>query len=208
MTAANRGRAAATPLSGGRVWRWGILCLAVCLAGVAWWHWESGKRPAARRPLPEVSRTNLVRRDDRWFQASATNPFTGWLLDFYLDGSRQSRSLISNGLPNGPSEGWYTNGQIQIVEGFKDGISHGSRTKWHPNGARMTEGRIVDGKHEGVFRRWYDNGGLAEEIEMRNGQADGPSRAYYPSGFLKSEVTLRQGEVVERVAWVDGEKRP
>ncbi len=208
MTAANSGRGSGTPPSGGTVWRWVIPCLAVCLAGVAWWHWGSGKRPAALPPLPEVSRTNLIRRDDRWFQASATHPFTGWLLDSYPDGSRLSRSFISNGLPNGPSEGWYTNGQIQIAEGFKDGLSHGLRTKWHPNGAKMTEGSLVAGKHEGTFRRWYDNGALAEEIEMQDGLPNGHSRAFYASGFLKAEATLRQGEVVERVAWADREKEP
>ncbi len=67
---------------------------------------------------------------------------------------------------------------------------------------------IVNGKHEGVFHRWHDTSTLAEEIEMHDGQPDGPSYDYYPSGFLQTQAQLRQGEVVERLSWADGERKP
>ena len=181
-----------------------LVCGAIALLVGGWF---SG-REVVPLPLPEVSRTNLVRLDGRWCQFCQTNPFTGWMVEHYPSGSLLSRSLVSNGLLNGVSEGWQTNGQLQICEYFKDSVSHGLRTKWHPNGAKMTESMIADGKHQGTFRRWHENGALAEEIEMHDGQPDGQSRAFYPSGFLKSQATLRLGEVMERKSWEDGEIKP
>ena len=208
MARADDHLALATTPQPGRVSRRVVLALLAGVAATAWWLGWAGRHHAPRGALPEVARTNLVQQAQQWYQPGQTNPFTGWMVDFYQGGSPQSRSFLSNGLLNGLSEGWYTNGQLEVAEQFKDGVSHGLRTKWHPNGAKMTEGMIVNGKHEGVFHRWHDTGTLAEEIEMHDGQPDGPSYDYYPSGFLKTQARLRQGEVVERLSWADGERKP
>ncbi len=158
-------------------------------------------------PLPELHLTNLVQRGDRWLVAGTTNAFTGLLLDTYEDGSKKSRSAVSNGLLNGPSFGWHTNAQLQVEEHFVAGNSHGLRTKWHPNGRKLSEANVVEGRFQGVFRRWHDNGAIAEEMELKDGKPDGVSRAYYPSGFAKSRATLRGGRMVEQIFWNDGEHR-
>jgi len=167
----------------------------------------SRHRPSPRAPLAEVHRQNLELRAGKWYWPGQTNGFTGLLLDTYEDGTRKSLSAVSNGLLDGRSVGWHTNGQQQVEEHFVTGTSHGLRTKWHANGQKLSEVNIVNGKLHGTFRSWHENGERAEEVELKDGQPDGVSKSYFPSGFLKSQVTLRNGKVVEQRFWKDGEYR-
>ena len=140
----------------------------------------------------------MVQNEGRWYAVGETNPYTGWMLDFYPGGATLSRCQLTHGRLNGLSETWYTNGQLHVREYFIDGVSHGHREKWHPNGARLSEATVVDGKVTGTFRSWYDNGQLCEQIELKLGRPNGTGFAYYPSGFLKAETSVRDGQVLDR----------
>ncbi|HOK78479.1 MAG TPA: toxin-antitoxin system YwqK family antitoxin [Verrucomicrobiota bacterium] len=162
-------------------------------------------RSASKKASPEVDRTELTLIDGRLHRKGEPKAFTGLMIERYPGGALQSRSSVSNGLLHGVSEGWYTNGQKQVVEHFEAGVSHGLRIKWYPTGAKLSEANIVHGKIEGIFRKWHENGVLAEEIPMLDGQPDGRSRAYYPDGRLKAEAVLRAGRVLEQKFWTENE---
>jgi len=178
-----------------------VVAVIGCGGVLLWRFWLSPGAPQA----VEVSRADLTARGGRLYQAGQGQPFSGWLVERYPSGSIKSRSALVNGLLDGVSEGWRTNGQLQVREHFHRGLSHGLRTKWYANGNKLSEVTIVDGKLHGTFRRWHENGNLAEEIELRQGSPEGLSRAYYPSGCLKAEVRMENGKPVERKSWKDGE---
>ena len=182
-----------------------ILGFAVCilLCVILFPRRGAGPGPVS---LPEVPRAQLTLRDGCFYQAGANVPFTGFVTERYPGGGLKCRSVVSNGLLEGLSAGWHTNGQQQVEEYFHAGISHGHRTKWHENGSKQSEADIAEGKIQGLFRRWHDNGRLAEEITMNNGEPEGLSRAYYPNGQIKAEVELRHGEVVKRQYWDEAGK--
>ncbi len=177
------------------------LVLVVALALVLW-----PAKTHQTTALPEVANTNLIHFDGRWCQSQAghTNRFTGILLEYYPSGPLLSRSMVSNGLLEGLSEVWHTNGQLQIREYYRTNFSDGPRTKWYPDGKKLSEATIVLGKMQGVFRRWYENGRLAEEIPMRDGKIEGVGRSYYESGYLKTELTISDGKVIQTKNWPDG----
>ncbi len=185
----------------------GWVGLGVGLAIVAGWAVLRHRQPTLITDTAVVARTNLAFRDGRWFQLAGTNAFTGWMVEYYPNGSLCSRTAVSNGMLNGVAEGWYTNRQLQVREHFKDGVSDGMREKWHQNGAKSSEATIVQGKITGTFRSWHDNGQLAEQIDMNLGQPDGIAWAYYPSGWLKAQTTVRHGQVLDRKVWSDGEAK-
>jgi antitoxin component YwqK of YwqJK toxin-antitoxin module len=118
-----------------------------------------------------------------------------------------SRSVISNGLLNGLSEGWYTNRQLQVRENYRTNYSDGVRTKWWPNGRKLSEAMIVLGRIQGLYRRWYEDGMLAEEIPMQEGKIEGLGRAHYENGSVKAEVTCHDGKVVGQHTWKEGERQ-
>ena len=160
-----------------------------------------------KAPALEVSRHDLMQTGGHWYRSGATNPFTGWMVDYYPGGALLSRSRISNGLLNGLSETWHTNSQMQVRESFKDGISDGLREKWYENGLKQSRATIVAGQIIGTFQSWHDNGQLSEQIDMKHGQPDGTAWAYYPSGFVKAETTVAGGKVLARKSWEDGQRR-
>lgn len=190
--------------------RWVLACAALLLAvAISLVLRPSRTRTASPGETPrETPRSELTLREGAWYRARNTSPFTGVMVETYETGQQKSRSEIVNGLIEGLSEGWHTNGQRQIAEHFHKGISHGLRTKWHANGNKLSEVQIVYGKLEGTFRRWSEDGALFQEIEMTQGNPEGVSRAYYRSGFVRTEVRIHDGKVQDQKLWKDGEHPP
>lgn len=147
----------------------------------------------------EVGMDRLVLREGRWMKTDETNAFTGMMVEFYPDGTLQSRSAVSNGLLHGASEGWYTNGVLAIREVFVAGKSHGTRTKWNVMSHRIAETTISQGQIHGYHREWHTNGTLALEVTMSQGKPHGLSRKWSPDGSLAGQWTLSNGAVVAKV---------
>jgi len=175
----------------------GVLLVVLLSVGLWWTHQH------AESVNPIFSPIDLESNETFLFMTRTNEPFDG-LEHFYTSGALKSRSqVISNGVLDGLSLGWYTNGQLQVSEYFKQGVSHGLRTKWYADGAKQSEAEIVDGRIHGAFKRWHPNGTLAIEASFKEGKPDGTSRAFYPSGYLKSEVKIRDGEMIEQNQWDD-----
>ena len=163
------------------------------------------RRTPPKPALREVPARELTLRDGRSYWKDESVPFTGIIKEAYPEGKPKSRSVLSNGLMHGVSEGWYTNGVLQVREHFVEGVSHGLREKFFTDGLKMSETTIKEGKIEGTFKRWHENGRIREEVEMRGGNPNGTSVAYYPSGSLKARARLEDGKVIEQKFWKDGE---
>jgi antitoxin component YwqK of YwqJK toxin-antitoxin module len=149
----------------------------------------------------------LVLRDGLLCRTNTGAPFTGHLVETYPDGSLKSRATLYGGLLEGLSEGWQTNGVLQITETFHENLSDGVRTKWCLSGAKLSESTLVQGKMQGVFHGWHENGQLAEEIMLKDDQPIGEARAWYPSGFLKAVIGTNSSGQREHKTWGDGECR-
>ena len=148
-------------------------------------------------PAEQVSRNQLVLQQGRLMKTSQTNAFTGLMVEFYPDGTLQSRSAVSNGLLHGVSEGWHTNGVLAITEVFVSGKSHGTRTKWDASSNRIAETTISAGQIHGSHREWYTNGQPALEMSMVNGKAQGLARKWNPDASIAGQWVLSNGVVVQ-----------
>lgn len=184
---------------------WGCLGAVVSVSLVLGWvrfHRTGSDTTAAA----ERTAAQLVRQADRLCEKDGGRPFTGWLVERYPDAVLKSRSWLSKGVLHGISEGWYTNGTLQVREHYADGISKGEVTRWSEYGAKESEGTALEGKLEGLFRRWYPTGQLSDEVRFRAGVPEGLSQAWHPDGSLKAEVRHQNGVIVERHFWKLGEK--
>jgi len=148
-------------------------------------------------PAEQVSRNQLVLQQGRLMKTSQTNAFTGLMVEFYPDGTLQSRSAVSNGLLHGVSEGWHTNGVLAITEVFVSGKSHGTRTKWNASSNRIAETTISAGQIHGSHREWYTNGQPALEMSMVDGKAQGLARKWNPDASIAGQWVLSNGVVVQ-----------
>jgi hypothetical protein len=181
-----------------------LLVGLVLLATVVTVTWISRRKPVLTPPV-EAPAQELSLQGGKMVRKGETNAFSGIMTENYPDGSPKSRSYLVLGKLHGVSEGWYTNGQLQVHEEFVEGVSDGIRKKWYPDGTPLSIAPIVKGKIHGTFQRFHENGKVAEQIEMKEGEAEGQSYAFYPSGFLKAAVRLQNGKVVEEKRWKDGE---
>lgn len=186
-------------------WLW-LAGAAFLAAGV--WLWSVWKADTKPREWPVARGSELTLKEGRFHTKPAGEVFTGWLTEVYPDGALRSRSFVSNGVMEGISEGWHTNGVKQVQESFVGGKSEGTVTKWSPEGFRLSMATTHEGQLDGIFRRWHTNGVLAEQMEMRQGVADGLARSWHPSGSPKAEVLLKMGNVVSSQYWRDGERAP
>ncbi|MEN9576538.1 MAG: hypothetical protein RL514_4393 [Verrucomicrobiota bacterium] len=75
-------------------------------------------------------------KDGRLYRPAQSAPFSGTVVEYYAPRLLQSRSVISNGVLHGRSEGWHTNGVRQVSEDFVHGVSTGVRLKWYPSGTK------------------------------------------------------------------------
>ena len=163
--------------------------------------------PPAAPPLVELNRTNLLRLQNHWCVVGQTNPFSGVMVEYYPGGARMSRSVISNGLLNGLSQGWFTNGQMQIQETYHDSLADGQRTRWYPNGNKLSEATIVQGTAviDTIFLRilaviafaQLDAGYFGHGIRLvgglqRTGQ-QGVFRHWHIDGSLAEEIPMHAG---------------
>lgn len=150
-------------------------------------------------PAEQVSRNQLVLQQGRLMKISQTNAFTGLMVEFYPDGTLQSRSAVSNGLLHGVSEGWHTNGVLAITEVFVSGTSHGTRTKWDAASNRIAETDIREGEIEGLHREWHTNGQPALEMSMVDGKAQGLARKWNPDASMAGQWVLSNGVVIQTI---------
>jgi hypothetical protein len=184
-------------------WLWLGPLVAVAMTFV----WVRFHRTGSNSPdQPERTATQLVRQADRLCDKEGGRPFTGWLVERYSDSVVKSRSWLSNGVLHGLSEGWYTNGTLQVREQFASGVSEGTVTRWREDGSKLSEGTAHNGKLEGLFRRWHPTGQLAEEVPFHAGVPDGLSHAWHPDGSLKAEVRHINGTLGDRHYWKPGDK--
>jgi antitoxin component YwqK of YwqJK toxin-antitoxin module len=150
-------------------------------------------------PAEQVSRNQLVLQQGRLMKISQTNAFTGLMVEFYPDGTLQSRSAVSNGLLHGVSEGWHTNGVLAITEVFVSGTSHGTRTKWDAASNRIAETDIREGEIEGLHREWHTNGKPSLEVTMARGKAQGVARKWSLEGELAGQWVMSNGVVIQAI---------
>ena len=173
----------------------GILFLALVPLVVGLRRWQT---PGLADAVVEtLGRDRLVLREGRWMKTDETNAFTGRMVEFYPDGTMQSRSAVSNGLLHGISEGWWTNAVLAVRETFHEGRSHGVRTKWDIEARRISETDIREGRIDGFHREWHTNGQLAVEAAMASGLPSGRSRRWSPDGALVGQWSLSNGVVVK-----------
>ena len=123
---------------------------------------------------------------------------------------------------NGPSKGWYPNGNRQVpTHGWKDGVytqvsriigenkgknghlkqiwnwkngyKDGVQKYWFENGQLFYEGMFVDGRKEGKWIWWYEDGTKEMEKVHKKGKPDGLWRWWNESGELMKSGTYVNG---------------
>ena len=79
---------------------------------------------------------------------------------------------------------------------FKDGLMEGTSKLFYSNGKMASEATFKKGKIEGVQKDYYENGKLKIELPLdKNGLVNGIVKIYYPSGKIMSEESYKDDKL-------------
>jgi antitoxin component YwqK of YwqJK toxin-antitoxin module len=154
----------------------------------------------------EYSLSQLLKSGDLILDPQHQIPYSGWVRETYPDGVQiKSRSRMKDGKLHGESSGYFSNGNLQVMEHFQKGVSHGKRLRFNEDGSKSAEEPIVEGQFHGVVLKWHSNGQLAESIEYNHGIPHGDASAWFDDGTVRSRAHFKNGAMMDQQFWKQGE---
>lgn len=120
--------------------------------------------------------------------------FTGIL---YLMQANNIDTLLSeeyiNGLQDGVSKKWFTNGQLMEIRHFSNGKKNGRQTAYWENGHEKFEFTAKEDVNEGEMKEWNSDGNLIHRANYLNGQEEGSQQLWYNNGKIRANYVIRNG---------------
>lgn len=116
----------------------------------------------------------------------------------YYDGKGNKNSegyFTKEGLRNGKSTWYYTNGKTNLMANYKDGLLEGESIRYFRNGNIASKINYKDDEEEGYKMLYYINGTLQYEGMMADGKTDGTHIQYDQFGKVISKVNYRNNEL-------------
>lgn len=127
--------------------------------------------PAATQEPVDLDR--LALRGDVWVDPETGRPFTGPVVDMWVNGNMRERGTLENGKWDGVHEWFHFNGLLATREEFVDGVLHGPSETYFKNGNLSLRERYVNGKLHGAYEAYWARGRLAERGRWKAGERCG-----------------------------------
>ena len=141
------------------------------------------EQTSVKAPVREVSADELENREGIWYFKGEAEPFTGKIIRYSEDGSKEGEMSILDGKAHGMAIIIRKDGSREELP-FVNGQSHGKAIHYNPEGEKRFEylvnyGEQVDDSANGI-RVLYNirNGAKEEEIPYVNGLIHGVRVAY------------------------------
>lgn len=122
--------------------------------------------------------------------------FSGFIAEYFPDGSLASKSGYINGKLDGLSETWFTNGLPESKRFYKNGNKAGAGYSWYRDGTKRFEYNFdpVTGLTEGKCTDWYQSGKIWQEIEYHDGK-EVKVKAWRTNGKLYANYEVKDGVI-------------
>lgn len=122
-------------------------------------------------------------RDSVWFKEGVRN---GVSKVWNTEGQLISDEYYLNGNKNGLSRTWHSNGTLASERHYKEGLSQGTTKLWSDKGVLLQVSRYDTlGQRDGFRESWYENGRLSERVHFHADELDGKSEYFYETGKLR-----------------------
>jgi TonB family protein len=117
---------------------------------------------------------------------------TGLLVQYNPQGILISEDYYENGLKEGLSKTWYSNGSSESEGTYLKNKKSGFWTTWHIDGSIQSQGNYVDGDEEGEWNVWYKGDKIASTGNYKFGKRDGPWKNWFKNGSIEQEGTYKE----------------
>lgn len=119
----------------------------------------------------------------------------GEVLNFYADGTLQSKDNFDNDKRNGPGFQYFANGKINYEYTSVNGELVGVFKEYYSNGLVKKESNYKNGKYDGVYNEYYENGKLKLACKYVNNVLEGSYKTYHLNGNLEKEGMAVKGNI-------------
>lgn len=121
-------------------------------------------------------------------KSSVYDPFNGYKVSYYDDGTKKSEYTLVNGLKQGAYKEYHENGFLQATGNFKDGLPHGEFQAFDEDGETTFEWTMSNGKKNGRQIKYVDKK-TDQIVTYVNGIAEGEGVSYY---YNEGELWLKE----------------
>ena len=132
----------------------------------------------------------LSKNDGLFYEKSKNKPFTG-----------EVTGIVKGKIIKGKREGewleYYRNGSLESKSNFKDGKEEGELFWYYQNGKLEIKGNYKGGKEEGEFLSYDVNGRIVYKYNYKEGELDGEWLHYYGNGELKEKRIYKGGKIIK-----------
>ena len=127
----------------------------------------------------------LEYRDGIAYAVGESEGFSGAWVNVGPNGKNKISELnYKDGLQDGLTTKWFSNGAKGEEANYKNGKLHGTATEWNINGSK-SKTNYINGKLHGIAKAWHTNGTIKSKTNCINGK-DLKTTIYYKTGEVKS----------------------
>ena len=130
----------------------------------------------------------LSKTDGLFYEKNNKKPFTGEV-------TGRVKGQIIKGKREGEWLQYYANGSLESKSNYKDGKEEGEVFWYYQNGRLEISGNYKDGKEEGGFISYDVNGRIVYKYNYKLGKLDGEWLHYYETGELKEKRLYKSGKL-------------
>ena len=117
----------------------------------------------------------------------------GTEIAYYPSGAKKESNEYRDGVAEGLSINWHTNGQKNAEINMQDGEKHGYFTLHHYNGFKLQEGWYQQNLAQGIWKFYNNQGDLSSIANYLNDHYHGSLTTYWPGNVKASETGYDEG---------------
>lgn len=93
-----------------------------------------------------IDASRVVEREGLVYEIGVDTPFSGLVVDTFVDGQLEEQTSYKDGLKHGSEATWYNNGQLRSKCNYKNGEKDGMWIKFSKDGTVQLQKQYQDGK--------------------------------------------------------------
>jgi antitoxin component YwqK of YwqJK toxin-antitoxin module len=132
----------------------------------------------------------MHKESGRWYLKNAKEPYSGPIIDYFVNGKKQGEGKLKNGIVEGPRTVYYLNGNKRYFYTYTDGIQDGPSEEYFINGKLRQKGSFAKGQETGLWQVFYSTEKLKRQSTVVNGKQDVPKEGKKFFGLLDKAIAL------------------
>lgn len=127
---------------------------------------EYKKRPNELKRIP-TTRT-MENRDGVWYLINSDKPYSGPFIDYFYSGKKQGEGILEGGKVDGLRTIYREDGSKSFFRNYTNGVANGYSEEYFSNGKLKQKGTFKDGLDDGLWVDYYSTGAIKRQTFFKD----------------------------------------